>query len=409
MRGVCLLIVLMSIGSVVFTGCGGKVEQAKASFDAAMSDIGYDVKITAIKTTSTTDEVKEFMEETLPQFLISEKKNLQYTDKMEKNNNTAMKIHKWMLSDIDGKNKEKIISEIKKFKEEQNNEGKQMAEDLLSDVKKLASKAVPEDAQPFYGKSLKTMQLNRKLILEYVDKNNKICDYKLELIETLRDNPNDVKNMEYIEKVEKLVKEFTEVADEIVKEANKQEPTNEEMENFNKVLKGELDKFSDVERDEYAKLIRSKGLDEFFPSLFGNNAQSNSNNEISNTMLGNVKLGDSLSEAEKVLGEPTQKTEKEAGKLSYVYPLMDVAYDYGEVTGMAADDVSVTTPMGIHAGSSLQEVLNVYGTGYMLSTYGGLDLYEYKYKDEKQRAYLLRFAVKQNSGVVDYISIRYVD
>lgn len=145
-----------------------------------------------------------------------------------------------------------------------------------------------------------------------------------------------------------------------------------------------------------------------------NNAEPSDKNGVvsrppSNAMLGNVKLGDSMALAEKTLGEPTKKTEKEAGKLRYVYPLMDVAYDYGEVTGMAADDVSVTTPMGLHAGSSLQEVLNVYGTGYMLSTYGGLDLYEYKYKDEKQRAYLLRFAVKQNSGVVNYISIRYVD
>ena len=149
-------------------------------------------------------------------------------------------------------------------------------------------------------------------------------------------------------------------------------------------------------------------------ALTTNNAEPSAKNEVvsrppSNAMLGNVKLGDSLALAEKTLGEPTKKTEKEAGKLRYVYPLMDVAYDFGEVTGMAADDASVTTPMGLHAGSSLQEVLNVYGAGYMLSTYGDLDLYEYKYKDENQRAYLLRFAVKQNSGVVNYISIRYVD
>jgi len=144
-----------------------------------------------------------------------------------------------------------------------------------------------------------------------------------------------------------------------------------------------------------------------------NSANTDKNTAVSrpssNAMMGNVKLGDSLAEAEKVLGEPTKKTEKETGKLRYVYPLMDVAYDYGEVTGTAADDARVTTPMGIHPGSSLQDVLNAYGTDYLLSAYGDLDLYEYKYRDERGRPYLLRFAVKQNNGTVNYISIRYTD
>lgn len=126
----------------------------------------------------------------------------------------------------------------------------------------------------------------------------------------------------------------------------------------------------------------------------------------SNAMLGNVKLGDSPAEAERSLGNPTKKTVKEEGKLRYEYPLMDVAYDYGAVIGMAADDASVSTPKGIHAGSSVQEVLNTYGSDYMLSTYDNLDLYEYKFTDDNQRPYLLRFAVKQGTGNVKYISIR---
>lgn len=129
----------------------------------------------------------------------------------------------------------------------------------------------------------------------------------------------------------------------------------------------------------------------------------------SNAILANVKLGSSIPEAEASLGNPTKKTVKEAGKLRYEYPLMDVAYDYGAVVGMAADDASVTTPKGIHAGSSLQEVLNQYGSEYMLSTYDNLDLYEYKYTDDNQRPYLLRFAVRQGTGIVKYISIRYID
>lgn len=130
---------------------------------------------------------------------------------------------------------------------------------------------------------------------------------------------------------------------------------------------------------------------------------------VSNATLGNVKLGYSLAEAESSLGSPSKKTVKEKGKLRYEYPLMDVAYDYGAVVGMAADDASVTTPKGIHAGSPLQEVLNKYGSDYMLSTYDNLDLYEYKYTDDNQRPYLLRFAIRQDTGNVKYISIRYVD
>ena len=145
-------------------------------------------------------------------------------------------------------------------------------------------------------------------------------------------------------------------------------------------------------------------------------APSSTNNDAvslprptSNATLGNVNLGDSPAEAERSLGNPTKKTVKEEGKLRYEYPLMDVAYDYGAVVGMAADDASVSTPKGIHASSSLQEVLNKYGSDYMLSTYDNLDLYEYKFTDENKRPYLLRFAIRQDTGNVKYISIRYVD
>jgi hypothetical protein len=88
---------------------------------------------------------------------------------------------------------------------------------------------------------------------------------------------------------------------------------------------------------------------------------------------------------------------------------MDVDYDYGAVICMAGDDASVSTPKGIHAGSSLQEVLNTYGSDYMLSSYDDLDLYEYKFRDDNQRQCLLRFAVRQGTGNVKYISVRYVN
>lgn len=139
------------------------------------------------------------------------------------------------------------------------------------------------------------------------------------------------------------------------------------------------------------------------------NQTSNRNENMDFSSLGNVKLGDSLEVTNSKLGEATKKTVKEANKLRYEYPTMDVAYDYGRVVGIAADDKNIKTSKGIHAGSSLQDVFNNYGKNYILSTYENLELYEYTYKDDTNRDYILRFAAKQGSGVVKYISIRYAD
>ena len=130
---------------------------------------------------------------------------------------------------------------------------------------------------------------------------------------------------------------------------------------------------------------------------------------LGNSSLGSVTLGDSIEATNSKLGEATKKTVKEANKLRYEYPTMDVAYDYGRVVGIAADDKNIKTSKGIHAGSSLQDVFNNYGKNYILSNYENLELYEYTYKDDTNRDYILRFAVKQGSGVVKYISIRYAD
>ena len=163
-----------------------------------------------------------------------------------------------------------------------------------------------------------------------------------------------------------------------------------------------------MDLDKIESLEANQSVETSQPALKMEARSSSIPRPLSNAMLGNVKLGDSIAEAEIVLGNPTKKTVKDDNKLRYVYPLMDVAYDYGEVTGMAADDVSVCTPKGIHAGSSLNEVTNQYGSDYMLSTYENLNLYEYKFKDKKG-SYLLRFAVTQGNDSVKYISIRYVD
>ena len=139
------------------------------------------------------------------------------------------------------------------------------------------------------------------------------------------------------------------------------------------------------------------------------NQTSDRNENMDFSSLGNVKLGDSLEVTNSKLGEATKKTVKDANKLRYEYPTMDVAYDYGRVIGIAADDKNIKTSKGIHAGSSIQDVFSNYGKNYTLSTYDDLELYEYTYKDDTSRDFILRFAVRQGSGVVKYISIRYAD
>ncbi len=150
------------------------------------------------------------------------------------------------------------------------------------------------------------------------------------------------------------------------------------------------------------------------------NSQINSNNQTtpgtsmntshtSNAIVGNIRLDENMSSTNKKLGTPANKIVKENGKINCEYSTMDVSFFNDKIIGIAVDDKNISTPKGLHAGSALQDVLNAYGSDYMLSTYDDLDLYEYEYKDDNGRPYYLRFAVKQANGLVKYISIRYVD
>ena len=130
---------------------------------------------------------------------------------------------------------------------------------------------------------------------------------------------------------------------------------------------------------------------------------------LSNASVGNVRLDDSMKTVNNKLGNPKKQSDRESGKVRCEYATMDVAYLNDKVVGIAVDDKSISTPKGIHAGSKLQDILDAYGSDYMLSTYDDLDLYEYKYTDDNGKVYYLRFAVKQGSGLVNYISVRYVD
>ena len=136
-------------------------------------------------------------------------------------------------------------------------------------------------------------------------------------------------------------------------------------------------------------------------------ADNNKVNRSSDDTLGGIKLGDSLSYVTQSLGDPIKKTDKGKNQLRYEYQAMDVAYDSGFVIGLATDLKNVSTPRGIHAGSSLNDVLDKYGKNYILSAYNNLNLYEYKLKEPNSKSYILRFAVNQENQKVKYISLRY--
>ena len=140
------------------------------------------------------------------------------------------------------------------------------------------------------------------------------------------------------------------------------------------------------------------------------NTSSKANNSYtSNASIGNIRLDESMANTNKKLGNPNKKTVKDDGKINCEYNTMDISFSNDKIIGIAVDDKNISTPKGLHSGSALQDVLNAYGSNYMLSTYDDLDLYEYEYRDDNGRIYYLRFAVKQASGLVKYISIRYVD
>ena len=407
MRGFSfILIVLVSLSSIFLTGCSKNVEKTKDIWNTVMSEeIDYEVDTSSIKDVNNSAEMKEFMKDTLPLFLACEKKQMQYLDKCEKFKQITLEFNQMMPSSVNKQNKEKIISNIKEFTEQQDRESKKMADELLEDAKVLASRPVPKEAQPFYVKAINTLQLNKKIILEYAEKNGKICDLKINLLTMLEDNSKDVeKTMDYADKVNAIVKDFKEHTDKLLRESDKQKPTKEETEMFNKKLKEELDNFSDSERGEYAKIIKSKGLEEFFLSLFSNNVQSNDKN--TEMVLGNIYIGQPLKEVMSILGEPIEKSESNAqGEIQYEFNDIRVGVTNGLVTTFISESEKLSTKRGVKQSDLLDKVIAQYGDKpYGNSQYGDVTLYEYKFLSDNGDDCLLRFAIK--NGVVDYISGR---
>lgn len=127
-------------------------------------------------------------------------------------------------------------------------------------------------------------------------------------------------------------------------------------------------------------------------------------NSESDFGLGKVALGDTLDKVHENLGQETKKEARNNGLTAYVYEDVNVIVNNGIVTALESNSELFATKLGVHQGSSLDDVLAVYKQEPLKSSYEDLELYEY---DTPNGAVTcrLRFAIN-TAQKVDYISIR---
>ena len=123
--------------------------------------------------------------------------------------------------------------------------------------------------------------------------------------------------------------------------------------------------------------------------------------------LGNIKIHDSEDKVQSMLGNPVSSSnDNDSKRLRLKFKDMEVVLREGQVTALVSLSSAVTTPRGIHEGSSAQEVFDKYGTNFEKSSYGDETLYEYPIDSSEGKPCYLRFAVKNSNNEIAYISIR---
>lgn len=134
--------------------------------------------------------------------------------------------------------------------------------------------------------------------------------------------------------------------------------------------------------------------------------QKTSNSKMKTDLsLGDVELGMGVDDMHRVLGQEISKKSRD-GMTFYEYPAVEVGTHGKIITALVSNTAHVSTKRGIHEGSRLSEVKELYGNDYMKSTYDDLELYEYNYNDLNGRQGILRFAIKKGTNKVSYISAR---
>lgn len=125
--------------------------------------------------------------------------------------------------------------------------------------------------------------------------------------------------------------------------------------------------------------------------------------------LGKLTIGDDMEKVRAILGNPQSSRLNEYGSTVYKFDTMEVVFQQeNKVIALVSESSAVSTPRGIHDGSTAEEVFTAYGNNYNQSSYGGFKLYEYNVISKDGRSCILRFAVRENDAIVDYISMRAV-
>ena len=123
--------------------------------------------------------------------------------------------------------------------------------------------------------------------------------------------------------------------------------------------------------------------------------------------LGNLTIHDREDKVQSILGNPISSS-NDNGSKRLKFKDIEVVLRQGKVSALVSLSSAVTTPRGIHEGSSAQEVFDKYGTNYEKSSYGDEILYEYVIQSSEGQSCYLRFAVNDSNGKVAYISVRFV-
>lgn len=122
---------------------------------------------------------------------------------------------------------------------------------------------------------------------------------------------------------------------------------------------------------------------------------------ISDVSLGNICIGFSKERVYELIGLENQITDPDFGYLHYQYPDIEVTIIHDVVTGFSSKTAQVSTPRGIHQGSSLQEVINAYGKDFSSYYLRGDTIYEYTFTSVDGKKSSLCFAVQND--IVNYI------
>ena len=127
------------------------------------------------------------------------------------------------------------------------------------------------------------------------------------------------------------------------------------------------------------------------------------------TSIGGISLGDSIDYVNSKFGNPSKKDVAPTGfaRLSYGDDLA-VDYNNNAASCIISYTTSQSTSKGIHVGSSIKDFIAAYGDDYSIYRTNGLEMYEY-FSNVSGKDVITRFAVKENSDKVYYISIRYSD